>query len=294
MSMESKPNILVTSKYIGEISGTESYRKQRSLKLGKGSIRLAVDAGAAELAATHTTPETKYRSSEGDVYNVIAHISDFADGLREIDKLRFTEATREQKIPHLKKIIEFNHGVKDLIDNTPSLDFDDAINFITQIYSASHASDWNTREQRAAATDWFHNEARYRIDGMRDEIGAEQIIGSMADIEILYNDNATIDELIQDDLDGVDIRLRVDDTILGLDIKGSKAGVEKKKLKNSTTGHLAIWSQLNSRDFMHNGKNGFRLTPAKVAEKKHGLRAAIMQARDDELRIQQQRQRRRA
>lgn len=292
--MESRHDLLAPSKYIGEINRTESYRKQRSQKLGRGSIRLAVGAGATEMAQFHTSPESKYRTPEGDVHNVIAHISGFADGVRGIDRLTNTGSIREQRIPHLKKIIEFNHAVKDLIDSTPSLEFDGVVNFITDMYSASHDRDWKTDTERKETIDWFHNEVRYRLAGMRHEIAAEQIIGTLDNIEIIYNDDATIEELVQDDIDGVDVRVKAIDLKLGLDIKGSRTGVEKKRAGNSDTAHLAIWSQLHDNDFIQNGKNGFRISPAKAAEKAKGMRTAILQARDDERRMQQQRYRRRA
>lgn len=241
---------------LGKIAQSEEFIEDSQERIGfQDKIRRA-----ASVIALRETFESGYRSPNGDLFAVVSKIDDFARAQDELDECRKYNGTnfRNEKIAPLKTIIDFNHAIKDMVDNNPALDFHEVTEFITNIYHQSHQKEFSTltAEQQTEQISWFHNAVKSALNGMRHELGAEQIIGCLYDVE--YKETS-----VEDELKGVDYFVTIDEKTFGIDIKASQKAAEKRKDKGFSNPKHAIWSQLTNDDF----GDKFRV-PTKVAESK--------------------------
>lgn len=231
----------------------------------KRSMRIRAVARGALDRATQETKESGYRTPDGDVFNLIAHLDSFYQAQQVLARLEsekdFRHVRRNERIPHLKDVVQFNHALREVIDNHPALKFTDILNFMTEMHTAVSGPD--TQKQ-------FYTDAREALDGMRHEIGFEQILGVLPDLD--YREAS-----VEEDIYGADIVVTVDDTEIPIDIKASPRTAAFKREKSHHPERI-VWSQLNFEDF-----NGGMRIPRQLAEKKApALRAELERAANAE------------
>lgn len=189
-------------------------------------------------AASLTNPEKSgYMSREGHVFNVFQYVDSFSRSAQVLDTI--PPYNREMRLPHLENVLKFNHALKGLIDNDPSLGFASTHFLLRQLYGALNG-------QEGAAS--FSEHARARLVGMRHEIGFEQILGTMPDIEYEEGDEMS-------DLAGADVDVLFRGNWIPLDIKASEATAQaarSKAAESRRNPNLIVWSQLNESDFGDN------------------------------------------
>lgn len=238
-----------------EVPGEVLNPKQKLQRRNK-----AIARSAQALAEFHTS-ESGYQSPEGTRYELISQLEPFYHAQVTLNQLRSQghrlgqRVPRETKLPYLKIVTRFNHALKEVLDNDSSLMFDDLLLFMTRMYAGANGVE--TAQE-------FHDEARGAMDGMRHEIGAEQIVGVLG----LDYDEASVD----DDLKGVDRFIHIDGEIVPIDFKASENKTERARRKSFHPEHI-VWSQLHDADF----QGGFRISnevahakaPAMLAELKH-------------------------
>ncbi|HEY8886509.1 MAG TPA: hypothetical protein VIM31_03370 [Candidatus Microsaccharimonas sp.] len=211
----------------------------------RAAIRMAATALSGEQESGYLTPE-------GHAMNVTAHLTDFSDSIQQLHELRHQHAHHKEKLPALRKISEFNHAVKDMVDANPSLTFDEVLSFILSMNQSINGNN-NTSYN-------FEEEVKQVLVGMSHEIAFEQMLGYMPDIE--YKE-ATI----EDDLAGTDMFVSMNGSpMVSIDIKASLVRAQHAKDKALYLGYnpdRIIWSRLSNRDF-----NGFFRIPQDVAEER--------------------------
>lgn len=251
-------------KYVSAIKGTDAFidnlprQDYDSLTLAeRHTARNSAIAKSALFLADEETAPSGYRSLDGHVFNLVASLDPFYTAQKRLNDLRARGGfykSREQAMPYLEQVAEFNHALKNVIDNGPSIKFDELLAFMAHMYAGANGQ---------ASMQDFYNEARYALIGMRHEIGAEQIIGTMDDVE--YNETDVEDkDSVNLDLAGEDIRVEFNGLSIPLDIKASPQAVEKARARSDHPERI-VWSQLHNGDF-GNGK-GFRI-PYNVARDK--------------------------
>lgn len=253
---------LNTTKYVSAIKSTDTFIDNlprqdynRLTPAERHTARNSAITKSALLLAEGETAPSGYRSLDGHVFNLVAGLDSFYTAQKRLNGLRARGdfyRLRDQAMPYLEQVTEFNHALKDVIDNGQSIEFDELLTFMARMYAGANGS---------ASMQDFYNEARYALIGMRHEIGAEQIIGTMDDIEYNETDVEDKDNVILD-LTGEDIRVEFNDYSIPLDIKASPQAVEKARIKSYYPKSI-IWSQCRNQDF----GNGFRI-PYTVARNK--------------------------
>lgn len=195
---------------------------------------------AIGVAASALTGETKsgYMSTEGHAMNVTAKLTYFRDSLDKLHHLRAVGSRHHEKLPALRKIAEFNHAVKDMVNSNPSLGFAEVLSFILKM-------DQNINGRNTGGHE-FETEVRGVLIGMRHEIAFEQILGYIPEAE--YKETT-----VEDDLNGADILISLDNSPLtAIDIKASYETTQRSKNEATWYGfdssHI-VWSHINEEDF---------------------------------------------
>lgn len=258
------------STFTRSIAGTSEYLRSRSAEQDEpGALRRAVALGASALAESHTT-ENGYKSPEACVYDLISTIDEFARAERQLAALGETDASRAERVPHIRSIIRFNHAAKALIDSDPSIGFNQLVTFTVRMHQAMHRDDPESGDEAIdhANKVWLHNAVSDRLHGMRNELAVEQILWALDDESLEYEETT-----IEDELHGVDLFITQNGRRYGIDIKASQAAVDKARLTSPHPGRI-IWSQLSWEDF--NG--GFRISDELARKKAPGLKRALSRA----------------
>ncbi len=268
-NMNSHPHSLLDkAKYTSAIRTSDEFRKslpthniEEMTSEEKRTMRIRAVARGALDRANQETKESGYRTPDGDIFNLIANLDTFYEAQQSLAQLDsdkdFRHVARSERIPYLKDAVQFNHALREVIDNHPSLSFTDILNFMTEMHTTVSGPD--TQKQ-------FYTGAREVLDGMRHEIGFEQILGALPDLD--YRE-ASIDE----DINGADIIVTVDNTEIPVDIKGSPRTTAFKREKSYHPERI-IWSQLSFEDF--NG--GMRISRQLAEKKAPALRAELERA----------------
>ena len=201
----------------------ESERRRRA-------IRIAATALKGEQKSDHLTPE-------GHAMNITAQLTTFGDAVQELEELNQYQARHSEKVPALKKVAEFNHAVKGMIDANPSLKFGEVLSFILSM---------NQQVNRTQNGPQFEYQVRSILVGMRHEIAVEQMLGYMPDVE--YRET-TVDE----DIKGADIFVSINGSpMTAIDIKASYETAQRARMKAAVNGYDSshiVWSHINDEDF---------------------------------------------
>lgn len=252
--------------YIKGIVSNEKYIEIQNEPPSPNRTLRAIGTSALALAQ-EGTKENGYRTHEADVYFVISKIDSFATSQAKLDKLRDKGARRSEKIPFLREVIEFNHAVKDMVNNDPSLRFSDVIGFITNMYIRAHANfKDSSQEDRRSRIEWFYNSCRSSLNGMRHELGFERILGQIEDIE--YRETN-----IDDELKGVDYYITKNGITFPIDIKASETSVRESQHTSLKPNNI-VWSHCNSRDF----DDSFHISPELAKQKANDVRQVLQHA----------------
>jgi len=236
---ETTKNALDIGHIIQKVGTSEAYTLARneamSHEIGESERRRR----AIRIAATALKGEQKsdYLTPEGHAMNITAQLTTFGDAVQELEALNQYQARHSEKIPALKKVAEFNHAVKAMIDTNPSLKFGEVLSFILSM---------NQQVNRAHNGPAFEYQVRSILVGMRHEIAVEQMLGYMPDVE--YRET-TVDE----DLKGADIFVSINGSpMTAIDIKASYETAQRAKMKAAENGYDSshiVWSHINDDDF---------------------------------------------
>lgn len=222
----------------------------------------------AALALTELeTQASGNRTKEGDRLNVAGHVEQFVVASEELndayDRGESGETIRDIK----RKIIPFNHALKEMIDNDPMAGFDEVNDFILDVYITTHRGDLAamTGPARVGHLNIIHRLIRNRLSGMRTEIGAQQLFGHLG-----YEVDAEVS--VEDELRGIDMTLAdADGEVYPVDIKSNRREAESARIKDHQKRRLIVWSTVPSHDF----DGHFRLPPDVVARKAPHIQAEL-------------------
>lgn len=272
------------------IGNSDEYRQERDQH---PDDRITAVASAAIRIASRLETKHGYLNDEATQLNVIGHIDSFATAQENLDELRSQGASFEETLPYKRQVIAFNHALKDMIDNNPSLDFNDVLLLVNSMYAGMHSDTFAklSLQEHQAALERLDSSVRSTLNGMRHEIGYEQIIGALQRQGIDIDYEPTTDE---DELRGVDMFIILNGVRFSIDIKASRRKTEETRA-NSRRPNRIVQSHISNADFLSNGVtgDGFRISN-EVAER---LAPTVLDdlnaARNEELTIRQQRHNRR-
>jgi hypothetical protein len=251
---ETTTSPLETSHIVHKVGTSKEYAKARNeaeaLDLDdsgrrRAAIRMAATALSGEQASGYLTPD-------GHAMNITARLTDFSESIRELHTLQEQDASHEEKLPALRRLAEFNHAVKNMVDANPSLSFDEVLTFIMSMNQSINGL--------KSSDSQFEYEVTNILVGMRHEIAFEQMLGYMPDVE--YKE-ATI----EDDLVGADIFISINGSaMVPIDIKASQKTVQRKRdeqIQHGYTPNHIVWSQVTNDEF----GGSFRI-PHDIAQKR--------------------------
>jgi hypothetical protein len=218
-------------------------------EVGKLYFRSQALGAAALQRANENTRESGYKTPEGHLYSLMTQYDSFIASHHKLDYLQSHDTTREQKLPALQKAVDFNTTLRELIDAGGSpLTVGTLSTTLAETFQHMHGSE---------DLPYFMGEIRKVLIGMRHEIGFEQIVATMPDVE--YEHATPVEDVYL----GIDIKLKYRGTPIDTDVKASALSAKKANENNWHQDKLHIWSQLNDSDF----GNGFHI-PTKLAEEK--------------------------
>ena len=239
---ETNKNTFEISDTVRRIGTSEAY--QVELNSDAPEVLVLDDRGrrlrAIRLAAhvLKNEQESGYMSLEGHKMNITGQLTTFYESLNELRMLKENRAKYHEKIPARRKVAEFNHAVKDMIDSNSTLTFNEVKTFILSMNQAING--------RQASGPELEYEVSSLLVGMSHEIAFEQMLGFMPGVEY---EEATID----DDLHGADFLVSIDNSpMTPIDVKASQSAVRHKKAKaaeNGYTANGAVWSHIDNKDF---------------------------------------------
>lgn len=255
---------ITSRKLITSMVSSEAYRNtfngidlRNMYEEDKFELRSRALGAAALQRATENTRESGYKTVEGHLYHLMTQFDSMVFAQQKLDYLQSIESTREEKIPYLKSCVTFNDTLREIIDaGGSSLTVSSLYTTLAETYQHMHGTD---------ELPYFMSEMRKKLTGMRHEIGFEQIIATMPDVE---HEHATIDE---DAELGIDIKLSYKGIPIDTDVKGSKFSAQKANENNWNNDKLHIWSQLNDSDF----GNGFHISNKLAEEKANDVREIL-------------------
>lgn len=197
--------------------------------------------------ASHQTTEHGYRPREAEALYLAASTMPFIEAQYAMDTAFIKNDAILQQYRH--QIEQFNHAVRDIIDNNPTMQFDELLNFIRRTYMQQPGADRNKLNACSS-------ELRGVLVGMANEIGFEQIIE-----ELGYNYRLASEE---EDLNkGIDIYVETETGWIGIDVKSSLFGEQKNRAKQHNDERLVLWSHLEGSNF----NESFRLSRDVVQQK---------------------------
>lgn len=223
----------------------------------KFELRSRALGAAAMQRANENTRESGYKTPEGHLYSLMSQYGSFISSHRALDYLQSHDTSREEKLPELRKAVEFNATLRELIDASGSSLTATSL-FVTLAETFQHMH--GTEE-----LPYFMSEMRGVLSGMRHEIGFEQIIATMPDIEY---EHATPEE---DITLGIDMKLSYKGVRIDADIKASAYNAQKANENDWHKNKLYIWSQLSDSDF----GNGFHISNKLAQEKSRDVRTIL-------------------
>lgn len=206
---------------------------------------------------------------------MIGTLPDFIEGRKQLSIIeRRQEAThvkvdRREKLPYLRKVIPFNHVVRDLIDSFQGIASGDIVRFTK---SAARNLDGSQ------AMNEIETETRECLVGMQHEIGLEQILWNIDGVE----DVLKADE--DQELHGIDLIAIYYGEEITLDAKASPVGAQKaidERDRYMWSRHLTesdmrdrgypLWSGINFEDF----HGGFRVDERTIERCVPGVERAL-------------------
>jgi hypothetical protein len=275
---------------LAETIGTSNeYREERN---HNPDNRVAAVAGAAIRIARRLETRHGYLNEEATQLNVIGHIDSFARAQEALDNLRDQDASPEELLPYKREVITFNHALKEMIDNNPSLDFNDVLLLVNSMYAGMHSETFAKMELREhqATLERLDASVRSTLNGMRHEIGYEQIIGALQQQGIDIDYAPTTD---QAELKGIDMFITLDGVRFSIDIKASRRKTEEKRLTSRRPNRI-VQSHISNVDFVSSGAQGggFRISHETAIRLAPVILEDLRAARDEELAFRRQRSRR--
>lgn len=181
---------LLQGKYT-QISARETFREIDSSLEGPRNI-ISFGRVARELVQLETSPEG-FRTFEGDRLLVASHVHGFITADRRLDQLGKGPAVAQARSEQLDKVIEFNHAVRQLIDNDRRIGLGDLVRFAGETYAITHPSEFASNSDKADAKQRFTDISRRTervLRGMRGELTVQQTLGMYYEVD----DDVTVDE----------------------------------------------------------------------------------------------------
>jgi hypothetical protein len=177
----------------------------------------------------------------GNALNLISTLPDFIGGQHELDRIHAKEVRsrttvpREVKIPYLKKVIPFNHAIRETIDENPQLDATDVHAFIIKTAMGVYKTD-------EIDFSYLSQQVSNRIIGMHEEIDTEQALWQIDGVDDI--ENADID----DELEGTDLSFTYQGQPYRIDVKASSAKEQKAWQHWQQGDPLPFWTGINRHE----------------------------------------------
>ncbi len=245
------PELLTARDLVPLVAKSDSYRRTRNAIENESDTdnrMVAIFNGAEELKNHETKGE--YLTLLGHQFNMTSHLVTFMESVQTLNTLDERNASSQERRPFTEAVASFNHALKEMVDDNPRLQYQEVLQFLRETHQAIHGIALNKP---------FENNVRARLTGIRHEIGVEQMLYQIPDIEIE-------ETTVQDDLQGGDIRVSLDGVhFYNIDIKASAFTAERRRQDAAYHGssRIIIWSHLDEGDF-----NGSFHIPSETASKK--------------------------
>lgn len=249
--MDKKPTLRHPKSFINGLERTDEFLGQ----LAKGKSRpKSIGHAAAQLHDRMAGAETKTSESELDRLGVklIATLPGFVEAQHALDNIKDQQRRQGHnfapgvKLPHLKAAIPFNHALRDMVDSFPWVDVDSIKSFAETVMLDLGGS---------AEADYCSVETGKVLYGMQHEIGLEQILWQIDDVEDVQH--ATEEQ----ELEGIDLIVTYKGNPLYLDAKATPQGADKATADREfsmqqrgiteaeASGGFPVWTGLSDDDF---------------------------------------------
>lgn len=247
---------------VGKIAESDGFKEAMANNF---NVERSLASASLRLANLETPHDERPRTPEGDVYEVVGRISEYAQGITGMEhantlrrdknrpKLSRRDYVKNQRDFDANKVrvIEFNHSLKHMIESDPSLTLDEVSEFVTTMYGITARPRWQDDEKAwQEHASWFNGHVVEALRGMRTELAAGQIAEYIDDVSF-DGEHTTV----QDDKVGIDARITLsgedypaDGVTFGVDLKSDVFSARQAE-KNPRHTSVAIVTGVKDSDF---------------------------------------------
>jgi len=230
-----------------------------------GELGHAFSAAAQALAELETSP-SGLRTVEGHAFALVSQVNGFAES---VDALKRPGLTRLGEDFHTRRLIAFNHELRDMVDTYQDLAPDQLRELLLNAYNATHSPDQLSDTARRTELKQLSEELDSLMFGMWSEINGEMVIaaaGYETDSEVSANDERR----------GIDSRVLMRPVLedrgwMPVDLKGTAVAARERNAQHPDA--CAVWSQLTRDEYVRCGS--FRISPQVAQSKAADMRADL-------------------
>ncbi len=187
-------------------------------------IATAIGRAAAVMVRKYQVEnQTEYLDEKHQVLALLSTVSPAAEAMNVVHS---PDASKEEIGQAKDTLIRFNHGVRLIIDASPSTTRRELLSLIDQLAIQVLPND---------DTGDFSRETRRRVTAMQQEIFTEQALWTIPDVEV-YEEVS-----VEDEKKGVDIRFSYKRDMYEMDVKSSE---ENENVGIGSSGHFRFWTGL--------------------------------------------------
>lgn len=166
---------------------------------------------------------------QADSLAILGHLDDFTHGLEALRHHHHNEQLGSRASKRAKlRLVGFNHAVQDMLDNDPTIEFDEIVGFLSDMHGVINRSRWGEDTEgwhKEAA--WFRQQLERTVHGMQQEIFGEQIASHIPGVTVERPEDP------RDDLRGIDRWVTKDGVRFPVDFKASYSTAQKARGKVS-------------------------------------------------------------
>lgn len=228
--------------------------------------------------------------AESALNAIIGLMPGFIHGIEGLRHSKTIEPLSRDAYKSMKRrTAQFNHAVKALIEQDPTLDAATVVNTVTTLYGVmNRRCRWgDDREGYEKEALWFKNQFECTVRGMQQEVVARQVIEEINRLFPVKNSKkgkktkkrVAVDSNVsaEADMHGADMYVTLDGVTFPIDIKASERTAERVRNKVSSHPMSIITSGIEHYEF--NG--GFSVSPERAAQAAPGMLQKLLAARKE-------------
>lgn len=224
---------LTARELISGIILSDEYLRERDRGVaGMGAIALS----ASRLAVNVAEANHGYETDQSRQLRLISALPKWLRAEHDLDTRR-SGMTENDLNSSLESVIEFNHALREIIDNETYTKMSDVMRFVSETLLIARV--------KGPAIKYAAEQLQSVLDGMRHEVASESVLSSLPEVESVRGASS-----IEEERQGKDVIVTmIDGREIALDIKSTQRSADKANLERRGSDYRAVWSGFTWDDF---------------------------------------------